>query len=300
MDPKANYTLVGLFVIVLSIALAISALWLSGTGHDKRYHIYLVYMNEGVSGLNLRSAVKFNGVQVGYVNDISLNKRDPQQVRLELYIQDGTPITESTRAQLMSQGITGLAYVGLKAETPKAPVLTAKPGEPYPVIQSKPSLLFALDKALTEVTNNINSLTESVKDVFDEDNKRNLRDSLQNIKVVSGVLSENAKEINQSIKAADKFLGNAAEASVDLPATVKELRKALNSVDEMAMSLKKTGDAGSQAARGLAQETIPSATELIQRLNRIAVHVEQLSKELASNPSVVIRGKLPPPPGPGE
>src|SRR5690606_19698287 len=107
-----------------------------------------------------------NGVKVGYVDSIRLNPQDPQQVVLKLKIRRGTPITTSTIATLVSEGITGIDYVGLKALTSQAPPLKAKPGEKYPVIPSEPSLLVKLSTALEDVTKTIKGLTDSVGKVF--------------------------------------------------------------------------------------------------------------------------------------
>ena len=115
MESKVNYTIVGLFVILLGIGLVAISFWLTEARHQKAYNPYLVFMGESVSGLSEQSSVLFNGVRVGYVKTITLDPENPQRVRLLLMISDETPINASTTATLMSQGITGLTYVGLKA-----------------------------------------------------------------------------------------------------------------------------------------------------------------------------------------
>src|SRR3990167_10024623 len=113
MDTKVNYTIVGLFVILVGAIAVLLFLWLTSLKHRDVYDTYIVYMHEEVSGLNAQSAVRYNGVKVGYVESIRLNPKDPQQVVLTLKIKQGTPITTSTIATLKSEGITGVDYVGL-------------------------------------------------------------------------------------------------------------------------------------------------------------------------------------------
>ena len=48
------------------------------------------------------------------------------------------------------------------------------------------------------------------------------------------------------------------------------------------------------------QQAIPPAVDLINRLNQIAASIEQISHDMNQNPAIVIRGKAPTPPGPGE
>ena len=58
METKVNYAIVGLFVLVLATALIGGILWLSaGKQYHKSYDVYLTYMRESVSGLNLNAPV---------------------------------------------------------------------------------------------------------------------------------------------------------------------------------------------------------------------------------------------------
>ncbi len=74
MESNVNYTLVGAFVLVLTIALIIFITWLSTGFSTKHYKNYLVIMHESVSGLGNNSSVKYNGVNVGTVKKIYLSK----------------------------------------------------------------------------------------------------------------------------------------------------------------------------------------------------------------------------------
>jgi phospholipid/cholesterol/gamma-HCH transport system substrate-binding protein len=168
LEPKTNYTLVGLFVLILTAGLVITSLWLSFGLDKKSYNYFTVYTKESVAGLSTESLVKYNGVKVGYVDGISLSKNNPQKVQLMLKIENGTPITQGTVASLVTQGITGMTYLGLSAKTPSLVPLKASPGEPYPVIPVKPSFFAAME-------NNIQDATESIKRVFDEENAKNVK-----------------------------------------------------------------------------------------------------------------------------
>ena len=145
MESKVNYTYVGFMVIILVIGLLAATIWLS-TGFDsKNYNLFTVYVTEAISGLNDDSVVKYNGVKVGFVNKIELNEYDPQQVKIQLKIVEGTPITSTTHATLINQGITGTVYLGLSASSPSLFPLQKTPGEKYPVIPYKPSFLSQLE-----------------------------------------------------------------------------------------------------------------------------------------------------------
>ena len=95
MEPKVNYTLVGLFVALLGTALMAGVLWLSRTDYRGVYDRYYTYMTESVSGLSADSAVKYRGVDVGRVKEIVLNPKNPEEVRIALDLVRGTPVVST-------------------------------------------------------------------------------------------------------------------------------------------------------------------------------------------------------------
>lgn len=279
MESKANYSLVGLIVILLTIGLVATSLWLSVGLDKKTYHTYAVYLSEAAAGLSDESPVKFNGVQVGHVKKISLDKTDPRKVELLLAIEKGTPITVTTTATLISQGITGTTYVGLKALSDDLTPLEKKPEEPYPVIPSRPSLFNQLDMALKDVSQNINAVSIDIRRIFDKKNAEYVRQTLKNIDTITQSLAANESHIARILDQTDVLSTKLAKASTSLPQLI---------------------DNGDAALRAFKQEAIPEAITLLHRLNRIAQNLEGVSQAMKQNPSVLIRGTQTPKPGPGE
>jgi phospholipid/cholesterol/gamma-HCH transport system substrate-binding protein len=279
VEPKVNYTVVGLFVVILGSALILAAFMLLTKGRTKSYLPYVVYMQEPVAGLSEQSPVKYNGVDVGFVVNMKLNTYNLQQVRLLLNIEEHIPITETTTATLMMQGITGLTYVGLQAKTPYAPLLKAKPGQRYPVIASEPSLLIQLDEAVRDITHAFRSISKAFDRVFDEQNTAAIKKSLANIAKVTQVFSNNSQRI-------DDFIRNTSAASKQFPAAMGEI--------------KSTFHEGKYAVENISQQTLPSISDLLERLKGIANNLEGLSSDLKANPSIIIRGQAPAALGPGE
>jgi len=307
LEPKANYTVVGLVVLILITALLATALWLSVGFEQKKHNIYMVYLSEAATGVSSESAVKYNGVQVGHVQKIKLNKRDPQQVILYLAIEEGTPITTSTYATLVSQGITGVTYVGLSAEDSDLTPLKKEPGEPYPVIPSKPSLFHHLDKVLNEVSDNINKVSIEIRRIFDRENADNMKKTLANVEKFSYTLSKNSDNFNAMLKSSSVFMRNLEDVSRDFPEIMKDLKISVRKINGMATDVSSAGQdvssamkAGKSTMDQISQETIPSADTLLRKLDRIAANFEVISSQMRQNPSVIIRGTTHPKLGPGE
>ena len=193
MESKTNYTLVGFLVLFLFGSLIATCLWLSVKFDKRSYNTYVVYLSEPVNGLTEESPVKYNGVKVGQVRKITLSPENPQKVRVELSIAEGTPITVSTEATLIALGITGVTCIGLVADNTSLEPLLTKPGEKYPVIPYKPSFLNQLEKSFGD-------LSKGLKQILNKENTENMRMVLGNAQTVTKVFASNDKNIDQSLK----------------------------------------------------------------------------------------------------
>jgi phospholipid/cholesterol/gamma-HCH transport system substrate-binding protein len=307
MDTKVNYTLVGLFVIVLGMALLGVIVWLSNLGNNQKYDHYVVYMNESVSGLTPQASVSFNGVRVGQVSAIRLNKNNPQQVRLLLDVKLGTPINKSTIATLKSMGITGVAYVGLSATKAHAPHIPVLAGNKYPIIPSKPSLLETLSDALKESADHIATLSMSIQKLVSQKNQKAITKSLDNIQKLTNTLAKNDGKLNSIITKVALFSGNMASASQSFPKTMVDIQRTLKQLRDMSLSINaagknmnKTLDSSHVLVQNFSEQVMPETMNVLQKLGGIATHLQGLSAQLQANPSMLIRGKSPAQPGPGE
>lgn len=300
MQSKVNYSVVGMFVVILTALLFILIIWLSSAGRGKEYQTYLVYVHEDVTGLSVESPVRFNGVSVGYVQSLELDPANPKLVKLVLRIERKVPVTTSTYAILNAQGVTGVVYVNLKAATEKAPLLKAAPGQPYPVIASHPSLLLQLSEVLPGVTKNIQNLSMNVAGVLDKDNQASIKDALKNIDIITKSLADNSTEVSALIK-------NLAKASDQFPEVAAQLNKTLISVNQLSAQMKQssinishTAQSGQVAINNFSTQVMPNAQIALTHFSRAAQSMQQLTDELQRDPSMFVRGKQLGQFGPGE
>ena len=80
METRANYFLVGVFVIVLSAGVLGFVVWLAKFQFDTTFAHYDVVYKGSVTGLKEGSAVRFSGVKVGEVTKIRLDPEDARRV----------------------------------------------------------------------------------------------------------------------------------------------------------------------------------------------------------------------------
>jgi phospholipid/cholesterol/gamma-HCH transport system substrate-binding protein len=128
METDKRYFVEGLFIIGLSIAAALFAVWLANTGQRDDV-IYRIHFAESVSGLVLGDPVKFHGVEVGAVKAIELDPDNPRLVQVDVALRKNTPVRTDTKASLSLKGITGVVYVELSGGRPDAKPLAAVTAE---------------------------------------------------------------------------------------------------------------------------------------------------------------------------
>lgn len=307
MDLKVNYTVVGFFVVLLTAALLVIFFWLSTFRHAKQYDTYLIYFHEDVTGLSVRSPVRFSGVPVGFVKDIDLDPENPQLVKLMVDIEDDVRITTSIVASLNVQGVTGVLYVSLKAKRIDDGLLKAKKGEKYPAIPSEPSLLMELSTVLPEMTKNMQSIGESVRKLLDEQNLLAVRHSLENVSEFTKSLAESSQDLKGSIKFLRKTLENSSAASDQLPKVMKQLNTTLASLKNMTKQITQTSHSidltmgqSQIVLSNFSDQVMPNTYQVMTRLNMVADNFQRITEQLERNPSMLVRGKQASPLGPGE
>lgn len=279
MESNAHYKTVGLIVILLLAGTILAGIWLSVGFTRAQYTYYTIYMKEPVSGLTKDSLVKYNGVRVGSIIQIELNKNQPEVVRLVISVRNDTPLSEYTYASLISQGITGATYLGLLTSDQNMGSLKKIPGEPYLVITTKPSFYHDLETTLRE-------LSQVFKKIFDTENIQNLSQSITNLTKISETIANNNQNINKALK--------------ELPEAINKFAQMTQEISVASKQVEQTMKSGKEGFDKIKRQAIPPTVLFLQRLNAIGSNLEQISEQLKMNPSVIIRGTTPPPPGPGE
>jgi phospholipid/cholesterol/gamma-HCH transport system substrate-binding protein len=320
MEPRVNYTVVGLFIALLGATLLAGVLWLSQTDYRGIYDRYYTYMDESVTGLSIDSYVKYNGVEVGRIKEITLGHDNPDQVRLALDIVRGTPVKEDTVAALETQGLTGISIVNLRGGSRASPLLKAKLGESYPVIKSAPSFYAQLDRTLSRLmTNeqmpallaNLNSLTQEARGLIDTqsraDLKRILADVAQVTHAVAARRTELASSVAQSDAAFERFAAVGKKLDEHLPQLMQQTSENLLSLQKMTEEMARAGaSVGStvDGSRGdIAQftgQTLAETGLLVTELRQLTATLQRLARDLERQPNALVFGRAAPLRGPGE
>lgn len=168
MESDRHYFIEGLFVIVLSVAIAFFFVWLARTG-NKDDVLYRIHFAESVSGLSLGDPVKFLGVDVGTVETMAIDPNDPRKVRVDVRLSKDAPIKTDTKATLKLKGITGVFFIELNGGSADAKSLLAvTPQGQVPEIPAGKSTLNTLLDELPKVVEKFSVIEDKTAKVVDD------------------------------------------------------------------------------------------------------------------------------------
>jgi phospholipid/cholesterol/gamma-HCH transport system substrate-binding protein len=241
METRANYVLIGAFVLIAAAALALFTLYIAGTPLNKDYSTYDVVFEGPVNGLTEGGEVRFNGIKVGEVRRLQLDRTDPNRVIARIVVSAETPVRVDSIAQLNFLGITGVTFIQILAGSPDQPLLVSKDFQEPPVIRTERTALDELFQGgqdlLTVTGDTINRLNEALS----EENVAHVTKILENVEAVTEKLAKNGGAIDQATNA-------------------------LRSIDKAATSIASAGETIDGLAKGDAAELIANANEALKGL----------------------------------
>ena len=326
MYEKINYKIVGAFVLVfISLALYFG-FWLAKEGVDKsRYNYYYTLFSESVDGLNRDSTVKLNGVNIGRVKSIEIDKKYLPKVKVKIAIDKEVPITKDMYAILKSQGLTGLRYINIVGGDINSGVVTPNSKESF--INTKESTLANITHTAPETLERLLSFTVKLDKLLNENNINNFSKILENSSKFTkraveleeklyNILGNDSNrggingfiatiyDINDSItttlseyrELAKK--GNVALGRINsrLPKLLKDLDRAFLNISYSAAFLNKTIKRGDYNLRRILSPAVVTLKELAIEYKELGDELKALSK----NPAGAIFNSKSIPKGPGE
>jgi phospholipid/cholesterol/gamma-HCH transport system substrate-binding protein len=306
MEKNANYTLVGLSTLILSVALVVFIVWLARLSFARDYDLYDIVFQGPVRGLNEGGEVHFNGIKVGEVQKIALDQTNPRNVIARVRVTEDVPIRVDSYATLEPQGITGLNYVQITSGTGTRPLLKEADQprcerlglgrECIPIIRSQRSTLSdLLEGGGTVLTRSIEAL-DRVNRVLSDENIKTFSAAVSDAQAVTAELRER-KAIIADAQAALQRIDVAADEIGKLSASTRNVvdgdgRRAIANLAEAAEEARAASkDARQMIGRLQAPTTdfatngLPQITSAVIQLQNAAESLEQLVNEVQSSPT---------------
>ncbi len=203
METKANYVLIGFFTLGVLAGAFGFVHWFRSIGKSQVSASYHVVFQGPVGGLRKGAAVLFNGMRVGEVAGLELNRHDPKQVIATIKVDANTPVRNDTVVGLDFQGLTGIANISLRGGDPTAAALPEGP--------DGVAVLTADVAATQDITASVREVLRKI-DLFITDNSSAVHNSITNIETVTESLKKNTARLDSIMDNADKVLTSADRA----------------------------------------------------------------------------------------
>lgn len=292
MESRVNYTIVGLFVVILTAAMLSFAYWLTKSYGEQVYDTYYVHLSESVAGLNTDAAVKYRGVDVGTVTNIGINPENPEEVRLVLKINHEMHIKTDTTAAISFYGITGLAFIELKGQDKDAPRLEIDDGT-VPVIPSRPSTMKRIDQSMSQLAEKSAQALDNINRLLNDKNLKNFEDLLIETR---GLATDLRNQLHDIQTLMDKGL----EMESKVIAAADKVGEASTSIKLMADSLEKNTAGISQEMSTGMRESFSSLERLLNDLDVLTISLQSTINDIKTSPGDLLFKRTQTLQGPGE
>ena len=321
MNRKSQNIRLGIFLFLSSLILIFLVVFFAARQWFEKTDTYFItYHDVSVGGLEVGSPVKYLGINIGIISNISIDPKDINSIIVELSVDTGTPIKQDTQADIVTLGITGLKAIEIRGGTNQAEFLksgdyinagssTAEEitGKANIIAEKAEKVInnlqiFTASENLSKFTaaaDNINMLaqqfnsTTQLLDSMIQENRFSVGETVETARRIAHSLDTTSQSFNQamaSINAVvqgdtiEMILGNAYDISKSL--SESELKLLIQNLADMTEQTRVLLYKIDQELDLNSQEFNTS----IQLLRSTLSNLEETSNKINSDPSILVRG----------
>ena len=312
MDSQANYRLVGGFIILISMIIVVTLLWLTNLDETRNKNFYTVYFRKhSLSGLQKDSYVTMKGITVGSVVKFTISPRSVEEVKVVLRLEPETPVTTRTSAIITRNLLTGLAAVELTgARNGDALLSNTNEMEPYPVIPEGSSTFDQIAGSIPELLENVGEITGRISAVFSDQNVKLVQKILEQVDGFSSKASSSMDSLDVLLKDIGKLSTQLRATSVDISklakGSSKDSHEALVKLSETLEQTKKTFAELETQTNAVATSLVNTSQVISQQVVTVGQSIGEAADSVAhtadsfDNPRSLITGPSEKALGPGE
>ena len=290
-NSNPNYFRLGVFVLA-AIGVLITVILIFGSGQlFKKSFMIETYIKQSVTGLDTGAAVRFRGVKIGQVTDIGLSGDIYEQdvpfhdrhqyvvVRMQIL---GETVNEdlikefvknNLRAQVKSQGITGVNYI----EFNFTPVADSYPPLPYGW-KSKYPVIPSLPNQADQIIEGIQKLIDGLNQVNIDGTQKKFDALLGNLNTLMAGDGKDNEGLIRSVKEMNIIMERIAKVT-----------------DKEELNILMQELVGSMVALRQTITSIQGDTQLtIENLKQTSEQLNEFSRIASQSPSSLIWGEPPP------
>ena len=305
MSAKSSKFLIGLFVIIGSLICAAIIIWVGAARIFMKGSLYSVYFDESVQGLQVDSAIKYRGVEIGKVESIKVAP-DYRLIEVIMKIELEGDLQKQTIATLKTTGITGIVFIELDqlraGDLSSSPKITFKSS--YPVIPSRRSDISRIvadtgvimknikDVDLKGISDQLRNTTQAIENFVEGKRASNI---MANLESTSANLNQAISKINKTV--AEGKVDKTVNETMGVLSDARQLiGQAKNEIDSLKLQEKANRtDVLLEDINKKAKIITNELQDTSENLRVTSENLQKLSDNLRRNPSELIFSKPAPP-----
>lgn len=309
MENKSHAMAAGSFVLALLVLLGALALWLTRDRHD--YTLYEMSTGDTISGLQNQATVRYKGVAVGKVTEITFDQAQQGNVLIRIAVDSKAPVSPTTTFGMLGyQGVTGIAHIQLDDVTEPMAALPEGPGGiPRLLMKSSPLSVLA-DQGMT-ILSKVDEATRRINQLLGDDNQErfsslllNLSDAASNVSGVTRsmhtALQQELPGMTQDARRALQAMEKAGQEAGALAQEVRRMTTTVQGPDGALARITEGSQAMARAAERLDRATLPGISQAASDVSSAARRMGSAAAGIGDNPQSLLYGVGAGQPGPGE
>lgn len=309
METKANHVLIGAFTLAVAVLGLLFALWAAKTVSDRSWDEYEIVFAEAVTGLTRGGIVQYNGIAIGEVHELFLDRDDPSRVIAQVRVTAGTPVKTDTVARLAFVGLTGVVQIQLAGGSPESPMLRdSVPRGERARIRAEVSAFARLLASSEDITTTASDLLVRLNRMLDDETVANASKTMANLEQITGTLAAERGEIAELLRDArsaaarlDRVLATAegtmggldrsvAALDQDLPQILTKLDRALTEFEALSRNANALVAENRGAVQQLGQAGLPQVGPALAELRSLLRQLHRAAAKIEESPSSAILG----------
>lgn len=203
----------------------------------KKSYPIMAQIEDG-SGLKEKAKVKLKGVDIGYVDRVTLVKNE---VRTYLMIDQGIQIPDDSILTIAQDSLLGGKFLDIKPGSSSNSIQANQLLSKEEKVSSIADASTSADAAFQEIT----LLVKDIRDIFNSGGKEDIQSTLSDLKEFSALLASISKEENQTIhdiiQNANLSLINANNAILNADETIAKFATMSSEITKTSQEFHKTG-----------------------------------------------------------
>ncbi|GAB3459211.1 MlaD family protein [Massilia terrae] len=300
MENRSHALMTGIFTIALLVAAALAGIWFN---RDRAKTIpYEIVTTQSMAGLNPQATVRYRGLEVGRVEDISFDPRVTGQILIRLSVDTETPVTTTTFASLGYQGVTGLAFLQLDDDRTGSPRLASSPSA-VARIPMRPGLLDQIEQRGLAILEKTEHITASLDKLVSPENQQTMLNAFDSIGKTAAAYGEIPKRLQPAL---DELPGltrklDQTAASVNTLATnANGMVTKLQAPDGPVERLNSAIGSLQGVTSSLETDALPHINDVTDQARSTLRAVKRTAESFSDRPQSILFGGPKAQPGPGE